>query len=471
MTKNIGIKLIVLLIAFSISGCGSVATKHKFYEPITADLKARKYSDAVVKVDAALADKKYSKKDRLLYYIDAGMTKHYAGMYNPSNEKLTMAEDAAEELFTKSVSRAAASLLLNDNVLEYSGEDYEILYTNLVKALNYLYLGMFDGAFVEIRRANEKLNLLEQKYASTAEQYSKVADDDTLNVNKNINYDIEKVRFNNDAFARYLSMHIYAADGQMDDARIDYDFLVDAFKSQPHIYNFSLPDVKYKPESNELSLLSVVALTGLSPNKEAVNLRIRTDKDLQLVQVLYTDGARKGSEYGHIAFPVEEDYYFKFSLPQIVPRPSVIKTVKIKANSQYLGELQLIEDVSQVASETFKAKQSLIYFRSIARSIVKGLLAHKAKQKIEKETGGGLGGWLAKAAVDIGTDVIENADLRCSQLLPGKIYVGDFDIAPGVYNLTIEFIGLNGNIAYTRDIPGFKVAKNKFNLVEVVELN
>ncbi len=100
MTKNIGIKLIVLLIAFSISGCGSVATKHKFYEPITADLKARKYGDAVAKVDAALADKKYSKKDRLLYYIDAGMTKHYAGMHNPSNEKLTMAEDAAEELFT-----------------------------------------------------------------------------------------------------------------------------------------------------------------------------------------------------------------------------------------------------------------------------------------------------------------------------------------------------------------------------------
>jgi len=471
MTKGSIFRLVVFLPLTVALSCSSVATKHSFYGPITTDLKARKYSDAVVKVETARADNKYSKKDRLLYYMDAGMAHHYALGYDSSNEQLTLAEDAAEELFTKSVSRAAASLLLNDNILEYAGEDYEILYTNLIKALNYLALDEFDEAFVEIRRANEKLDLLEQKYAKAAERYSQTPKDDTSNVSSHINYDVEKVRFNNDAFARYLSMHMYAAEGKTDDAQIDYDDLGSAFRSQPHIYNFSQPDVKYQPLSEDKTILSVVALAGLSPTKEALNLRIRTDKDLQLVQVLYTDGAKKDAEYSHIYFPVKADYYFKFSIPILVPRHSRVSRIRVKCGTDHIGDLQLIEDVSKVAEEIFKAKKSLIYLRSVARAIVKGLAAHKVKVKLDEKTGGGLGGWLAKAAVDIGTDAIENADLRCSQLLPGKIFVGDFEIAPGTYDLTVDFFSSDGVLICSNDIPGFQVKNNKFNLVEVVNLN
>ena len=471
MFKGLISKLVVFLPLIIALSCGSVATKHSFYGPITTDLKTQKYNDAIIKVEVARTDNKYSKKDRLLYYMDAGMTHHYAFGYDPSNEQLTLAENAAEELFTKSVSRAAASLLLNDNILEYAGEDYEILYTNLIKALNYLASDEFDEAFVEIRRVNEKLDLLEQKYAEAADRYSQSPEDDTLNVSSHINYEVEKVRFNNDAFARYLSMHMYADDGNMDDARIDYDFLEDAFKSQPHIYNFSQPDVKYRPQSEKKAILSVVALTGLSPTKEALNLRIRTDKDLQLVQVLYTDGAKKDAEYSHIYFPVKADYYFKFSIPVMAPRHSKVSRIKVRSGIDYVGDLQLIEDVSNVAEETFKAKKSLVYLRSIARAIVKGLAAHKVKAKLDEKTGGGLGGWLAKAAVDVGTDVIENADLRCSQLLPGKIFVGDFEVEPGAYDLTVEFFSSDGALLFSKNVPGFQIKNNKFNLVEVVNLN
>lgn len=472
MTDRLFFKLIILLpVVLVLLCCGSVATKHKFYQPITADLCDHNYDDAVAKIEAARADNKYGNKDRLIYYLDAGMAYHYASHCDPSNEKLHLAEEAAEELFTKSISRAATSLLLNDNVLEYAGEDYEILYTNLMSALNYLSLNKFDDAFVEIRRANEKLDLLEMKYADAAQKYSQSPKDDTADVNSHINYNVEKVRFNNDAFARYLSMHLYAADGKFDDARIDYDMLISAFKSQPHIYNFGIPEVKYKPESGDKALLSMVALAGLAPTKEAVNLRIRTDKQLKLVQVLYTDGPNKDAVYGHIQFPVKADYYFKFSLPALVPRSSTISRIAINSNIGYLGELELIEDVSNVAEETFKARKSLIYFRSIARAIVKGLIAHNLKVKVEKKTGVGLGGWLAKAAIDIGADVIENADLRCSQLLPGKIFVGDFEISPGTYDFTIEFLSANGSVVYTKNVYDYQVRKNKLNMVEVFSLN
>lgn len=440
-------------------GCSSVATKKKFYEPITAELRSGNSQAAARMLEAARDKNKYAQKDRLLYFIDAGMLNHYARSYDASNAKLHLAEEAAEELFTKSVSRAAASLLLNDNVLEYSGEDYEVLYANLIKALNYIALGAFDEAFVEIRRANLKLELLEQKYADAAAQFQQGSPDDTDRVE--IDYEVDKVRFHNDALGRYLSMHIYAADGKMDDARIDHDFLVQAFRSQPHIYNFAMPEVKYF--SQDRAIISVVGLVGLAPVKEALSLRIRTDKDLGLVQVLYDDPQNKGAEYGHLPVKVKADYYFKFAIPKIMPRPSLVSEIRVLANSKLIGELQLLEDVGKVAEETFAAKKSLVYLRTVARAITKGLAAHKLKKKMDT---GGLSGWLKKAAVDVGTDLIENADLRSSQFLPGMIYVGDFEIEPGTYDITIEFYLADGSLAGETTYSGYEVVRNGLNLIE-----
>ena len=441
------------------AGCSSVATNKKFYEPITTELRSGNLTNAAQMIETAREKNKYTEKDRLLYFIDAGMLLHYAGDYDISNAKLHLAEVAAEELFTKSVSRAAASLLLNDNVLEYAGEDYEILYTNLIKALNYIALGKFDEAFVEIRRANLKLELLEQKYVQAAEEFQRGSPGDSNRIE--INYNIDKVRFHNDAFGRYLSMHIYAADGKMDDARIDHDLLQQAFHSQPHIYNFPIPDVKYF--SKDRAILSVVGLVGLAPVKEALNLRIRTDKDLNLVQVLYDDPQKKGSEYGHLPVKVSADYYFKFAIPKIVPRPSLISKIRVFASDESIGELQLLEDVGKVAEETFAAKKSLIYIRSVARAIAKGLAAHKLKKKADT---GGLGGWLKKAAIDVGTDITENADLRSSQFLPGMIYVSDFEMEPGVYDITIEFYFADGSLAERITYRDYKIVKGMLNLVE-----
>ncbi len=486
--------LLSLALVLALSSCASVATRKGFYEPITADLRAQEYDAAVQKIEAAADKNRYSEKDRLLYYLDSGLAHHYAAYQRISNERLSLAEETGEELFTKSVSRAAASLLLNDNVLEYSGEDYEILYTNLVKALNYLAMDQFDDAFVEIRRSNEKLDLLEQKYDAAGKTFQEGAKGDTAGVA--IDYRAARVRFENDAFARYLSMHLYAADGLFDDAQIDRRKLEEAYRTQPHVYPFQLPDVRYS--TPRTPVLSVVALAGLSPTKEALNLRIRTDKDLNLVQVLYTDGKREGQEYGHIFLPIDVDYYFKFSIPQIVSRPSAVRTVRLSADSRRIGELRLLEDVGLVAAETFEARKSLIYLRAVGRAVFKGLLGEKLKKKAEGEKtkrkkkskkgkrdgssekegarrndmGARFGTWLQKVAVDVAMEVSESADLRCSELLPGKVLVGDFEIEPGIYDLRIDFIGAGGRILESKEFPRYEVeGGGRLNLIEAVYLN
>jgi hypothetical protein len=446
----------ILLLTLVISGCGAVATQTKFYAPVTEELESGRYELAAQKFEAAR--KKFGHKDRFLYFIDSGALYHYAGSHDSSIARLSLAETAAEELFTRSISRAAGSLLLNDNLLEYSGEDHEILYANLLKALAFAAKGDYEGAFVEIRRANLKLNLLEQKYLDATEIFNRNKSKDDAE----INYEARKVRFNNDAFARYLSMHMYAALGKMDDARIDFELLGEAFVTQPHIYDFARPEVKYSSDS--AAILSVVGLVGLSPVKEALNLRIRTDKDLNLVQVLYTDSENKDAEYGHLPWPVSEDYYFKFAIPKLVKRPTDIASIRVFADSICLGQLDLLEDIGRVAEETFEAKKSLIYLRSLARAVVKGLAGHKLKKKVDSD---GFEGWLKKAAIDVGADITENADLRCARFLPGQIFVADIEIPPGIYDFKLEFLDFNGHKIGEEIRNDMAVSGRGFNLLQV----
>jgi len=443
VTNRFKLYLVCTLAALvTVVGCGSVSTQRKFYGPITAELHAGKPESSVALMEEAREKNKFAEKDRLLYFIDAGMLNHYAGNYQASIEKLQLAEAAAEELFTKSISRAAVSLLLNDNFLEYSGEDYEILYTNLINALNYIEQDDFDGAFVEIRRANLKLDLLEQKYGDAAAELQRGLEEDSNRVD--IAYAVDEVRFYSDAFARYLSMHMYAADGKMDDARIDLDYLAAAFQTQPHIYDF------------------VVGLAGLAPTKEPLRLRIRTDKDLDQVQILYDSPGQENDEFAILPIKVSADYYFKFAIPELKRRPSLVGSIRVLVDGNILGELSLIENVSNVAEETFNAKKSIVFIRSVARAVAKGLAGHQLKKKADT---GGVGGWLKKAAIDVAADITEDADLRSSQFLPGMIYVGDFEIEPGQYDLTIEFFDHEGNFIEQTTFEGYQVLEKGLNML------
>ncbi|NIP42715.1 MAG: hydroxyisourate hydrolase [candidate division Zixibacteria bacterium] len=81
-----------------------------------------------------------------------------------------------------------------------------------------------------------------------------------------------------------------------------------------------------------------------------------------------------------------------------------------------------------------------------------------------------MGGWLKKAAIDVGTDILENADLRCSRLLPNCIYVSDLELEPGVYDITFDFVDYEGNIVASKSVEGYRVLENGLNLVQAFSL-
>ncbi len=452
-------KFAALIAAFIfLSSCSSVTSRTSRFQPIETKVQQQDYKSAVSELETSRS-RYYQAKDRVLFYLDLGMLHHYSGKYEKSNEYLTEAEYAIDDLFTKSVSRAAASLMLNDNVLEYPGEDYEDIYTNIFKAINFLKLDEFDKAFVEIRRINEKLNILEDKYKDLVESYQQ-ADEAQIDLKTGTS------RFHNSILGRYLSLLIYRTEGRMDAARIDYNYIVDGWQQQSHIYNFPKPDLSSHLETGSKAKVNFISFVGRAPYKKAFERRITTFENYLIVS-----GNEPYEFADTIYWPgLSKDYHFKFSLPFMQRRDSEVTKISVYVDNSKVIDLEKLEDIGNIAVETFNVKAPLIYLKSVTRSVVKGLLAEKAKSEMQSRTGP-VEGFLLRVATDVAVDLSENADLRIARFFPGKALIGEIELAEGVYDIRVNHYNRYGSVVLTDRYDQFEVRKDRLNLINSFYLN
>lgn len=457
----IGIVLLLLL-----SGCANMKSSKDQFVGIDEKLQTRDYAGALAQIEAAKGNF-YKEKEKALYFLDAGMLLHFNGQFEKSNEELSKAEQAIDELYTKSIGRAATSLLLNDNVLEYSGEDYEDIYLNVFKAMNYLELNKFDDAFVEVRRINDKLSVLKQKYTKMADQYN-------LSKDKNKEFKPGDSKFHNSALGRYLSMLLYRAEGKLDDARIDKEEIAKAWKLQGQIYDFAQPELDDYLTRSDKAKVNFISFTGRGPDKKANTLYIHTEDDVIVIGTTEENprGKQELETLDVINWPgVKKGYHFKLQLPYLEMRKSKVGKIKILVDGKQETELQLIENIDKIALETYKLKEPLIYLKTITRTVVKGLLAAKGKAKIEEEISNPLLGFAARLAADVAVDATENADLRISRFFPGEALVGQVEVPEGIHNFKIEYYSKNGTILWVDDLGEKEVSRKGLNLFESFYLN
>lgn len=458
--------LSLALTLFILAGCASMKTSLKQYAGIDEKIVTRDFQGAIQQIEAA-KEKHYQPKEKVLYYLDLGMLHFYARDYSRSNELLEEAEKAIEENFTKSVSKAAASLLLNDNALDYPGEDYEDIYLNIFKALNYLELNSFDAAFVEINRINIKLNKLEDKYRKMAHEMEKSDDSKTS---------IETARnnFYNDALARYLSLLIYRAEGKMDDANIDYRKIQEAWQAHANIYNFAQPDLTgHLARSNRVKL-NFISFVGKGPVKKAKTMYIHTEDDLIIIAATdqLPEGEQELAALHTIPWDgVKKGYHFKFQLPYMENRGSCVGRIHVTVDDYPPLQLEQLENMSAVALETYKLKETVIYFKTIIRTVSKSLFAAKRKEEMEKKIDNPLLGLAARLAVDAAVDATENADLRISRFFPALAYIGEIEVDPSVQQIRIEYFAHNGNLLYVEEIPQYQFKRSGLNLINSFYLN
>jgi len=286
-------------------------------------IERRKYENAEQLLIRNWENDVYGYKDRVLYNLELGTVRHFSGDYEGSFEAFKDAEQFIDELYTKSISRAFRSFIVNDNVLAYDGEDYEDIYLNMFNTLNFLHKNDLEGALVESRRIAYKLEQLDVRYEGLVGALSKA---DTTKFD---NWKTGKTNVESSALGHFLSGLLFSKSGKPDDARIETEKIVKSLKKQEINFNniFSIPDTLIQrinqPETYNTLLIT---FSGKAPEKIQYDTRIYLD---------------------------EYDLYLKFSLPKLRLRPTQVRSVRASVNNEAPKTVYLIEEMDRIAAEVY----------------------------------------------------------------------------------------------------------------------
>lgn len=459
--------VLLLLCGLVVTGCASLRTNKSHYAGTDKMLARADYPSAITRIETSKS-KAYTYKDRAVYYLDIGMLYHWNGDYEKSNEMLEMAERAIEDNFTKSISRSASSMIMNDNVLAYAGEDYEDIYLNVFKALNYLALGENDNAFVEVRRIDHKLVQLESKYEGVARKMSSAEE-------AQVDFVAGKSRFQESALGRYLGILLYRAETKWDDVRIDHEKIERGWKHQPGIYTFPLPDLSRSTRqlTSAKARLNVIAFSGRSPEKKADTFYIHTEENIIVLASSAENylGTQSLSDLRFIPWQgITEGYHFKIQLPYMKRHPSHVHRIEVVVDEQSPETMERIESLENAALETFSVKKPVIYLKTLTRAIIKGLAAEQAKQELTENMDSSMA-FFTRLAADLMVDQTENADLRGSRFFPAQASVRELHLDEGVYDIAINYYDRRGQLLRSDERTGVRLEANRLNVVESSYLN
>lgn len=429
----------LLIILFLFSGCAAYKLDTAQSE-LRTSFASGDYNSTAQLIQNLEQEEVYKSKEAVLLNLEQGMVNHFAGNYEESSRAFTQAENKIDELFTKSISRAVQSFVVNDNSLAYDGEDYEDIYLNIFKGLNYIHLNDLESALVEVRRVTYKLERLDEKYNGLVEALSKA---DTTETDQD-KWKAGTTNVQNSALGRYLSTILYAKTNKPDDARIEVENLMQAYRDQPSIYSFD------NPSAEELQILThpdsynvlVQAFSGRAPIKKQNDVRL---------------------------YLKESDTYLKFSLPTLHTFNSQVRSINVKVNNDETVKLDLIEEMDLVAKEVYKVKEPIIYARTVVRTFLKAAAANKLKNESKKENDrlGSMVNIMGKFA----QETTEKADLRSWQTMPGKAYGTVLQLPPGEHNIQVQYFNASGGLVHSEDKTITITENERLELLESIYWN
>lgn len=406
-------KKFLLLFSLTLLLFSSCKTSYVDLTPVDDRLKSGNIEGALVTYKTLSGSVTAAQGD-IVHSLDLGLLSHFNKNYDESNKQLTKAEKLIDKAYTKSISKSLGSYVFNDNIKEYPGEDYEDIYLNVFKSLNYAQLGKTESAMVEIRRSSEKQKFLQSKYNILIEK-----EKDKTRVN---------TQFTQSALSSYLGMLYSNAGNNPSDTAYFKNATKTSFETQKGLYSFPFPESAVNRSEIEKgkTRLEFVAFTGLCPIKyEYVD------------QVMFSS-----------------DNFVKLALPKMQERPSVITKVTARLSNGQMIELERIEDISKIALDTFTLRESAIYSKTMARVIGKGSAAIASdtvsyllrNDDSTENDSASIWADVFSLFIRVFNQTSENADLRMGHYFPSTAWVGYTDVEPGNYTITYIFNNNYGTI-------------------------
>ena len=339
----------------------------------------------------------YGESDRVMFMLNLGTLKHYAGDEMGSQTALVDAEARMRDLWTRSVTAEASKFLFIETSASYRGEDFEQVLLYLFTSLNHAQHGNLDDALVEARRADEFLKWLKNRHRR--------AGSDTLYVQ--------------DAFMLWLVGLYYEMEGSLEDARLAYRDSVTAYRRE-YRASFGTP-----------------APSFVARDLERVSMGEALEPDRGELVVFHANGEAPYKRELTFNAEVQDDYWMRVAVPELVPVGAAVAYAEVRAAAG-VARTEVAEPVSKIAVTNFRHQLPGIKGRAVARAAIK-YAGTKTSQAIAHEAGGE--GWgavvgLLGAVVSVAT---EAADLRSWTTLPAEIGVARLALPPGRHDVLVRF--------------------------------
>ena len=342
---------------------------------------------------------KEQSRNRLLYQLELAMVYDRLGRLQKSRRALSQAAQIAEELYTVSISKEAASYVVSSDAAEYRGEDYEKIFIHTMLAMSYLRSNALQEALVEARRINLRLHAINRGHGDAQNRY------------------------NEDAFARYLAAMIHEADGNVDSAFIDYRKAWQLYRGEFKIFNNA-----YVPRQVALALydMSHAAQRRVEPalHKSLTRAQRQLSKTRAEVAVIHQLGRIARKEAQEFLLPIDKQVV-RFSFPVVVARhvdygrSGVILQTRGKERFIAAEQMLNLDQVAQVALEDRRARLTA---KQVTRLIAKGVMTDQVHRNF---------GALAGVAFNLYAVATETADTRSWSLLPARLAVTRFAFPAG----------------------------------------
>ncbi|MCB0391706.1 MAG: hypothetical protein KDD58_10450 [Bdellovibrionales bacterium] len=325
-------------------------------------------------------------KDQLVYLLDYATALQTAKLYEESNKYYLIADRMAEVKDYHSISKQLTSIVVNEEMVQYKGDDYEKVLINAMLAINFLCLGDLDGALVETRRLIEKLE----------------------------HYRVDgKKPYEQNHFATYLGALIWESDRKWDDAYISFE----------KTYKLN-PDIPYLKE--DLIRAALRAQRGDTAKKWEKEFGIKRKKqwfnknqgELVLIHLQGWGPRKRPNPKWH-------------RIPTLRGVPSYTKAAQLEVVGVGKEDTQKIYNLEKVAIKTLDDQYAPLIAKRIAAVAAKEVLADQVRQK--NEALGALLGFAMHA--------VDRADLRQWSTLPESFGIAKMRLKPGKYKIRAR--GLN----------------------------
>jgi hypothetical protein len=458
-----------MLAIATLSGCASVTRSYD------DELKNTLQQSKSGNIDQALATLESNNPDAdkdLLYFLEKGELTRLQNNYSASREALLQADtkiqvwEAEAKNNPEQIMGLVGSVLINDKVMRYDGQDYEKVMASTKLALTHIALGDMNAARIEIKKTHEREAVIQEfrdkEYAAVETEAKEKGQQTTF---KDLQgYPVETLNdpevtslkngYQN-AFSHYLSGFVYEAINEPGLAAAGYRTAIELRPGLPFL------------EEGLAGLGKRGIQADVKTSKKSKKKRNKDADDSSLMDgsggtadVLFVieTGSIAGRQSVSIPLPIPTSggvVLAPITFPVIRGDSKLASPTSIQVDATTLAPTK-VANLDAMAQRCLSDDMPGIIVRSTIRAAVKGTL--------QKEAGRlGLAGQLVAMAATVAT---EGADERSWRSLPKDIYLARAPVSVGRHDIMLDGQRVSVEIKPGANVVNLRQMGGKLYLVQ-----